>query len=183
MTGGDDEAHGASLEFKRRAGTNCAFCGTRVEPFSRERNEQTAARRRRRVRCEKTGWRLLQHRPDFHPALVAARPLRNLQVDIDARRVFVTRQPNRASDTRPAASTRTPSRSSSRRWVIPAPLRASSRLSRPCALITRCQGSLLPGGSACSAYPTSRGCPGIPAILATLPYVVTRPRGIFRTAA
>ena len=63
------------------------------------------------------------------------------------------------------------------------PPRAGARLMPPDAFTTRCQGTAVDGASACSAYPTCRACPGIPASLAIWPYVATRPRGTRRTTA
>ena len=94
-----------------------------------------------------------------------------------------TRQPKRARETRPAASTVTPSRSRRRRCVMPELDPTCSRLSFPCALMTRCQGSTVPVRNALRAYPTRRAWPSRPARRAIAPYVVTRPRGILRTAA
>jgi hypothetical protein len=66
-------------------------------------------------------------------------------------RVASTRHPNVISDTRPDASTRTPSRRKRMSCVIPALDAARSRLSRPCALITRCHGTPVPSRNALSA--------------------------------
>src|SRR5687768_13876534 len=43
-------------------------------------HEQAAARRRRRLRGQEAGGRVFQHRPDLHPAVVAARQLRDVPV-------------------------------------------------------------------------------------------------------
>ena len=54
---------------------------------------------------------------------------------------------------------------------------------RPPAATTRCHGNGLSSGSAPRILPTSRARRGSPARAATMPYVVTRPRGILRTTS
>jgi hypothetical protein len=67
------------------------------------------------------------------------------------------------------------------RWLSVSPDRR--RLTPPRALMTRCQGIVVPAGSDASAYPTRRAWFPRPATRATWPYVATRPLGTRRTTA
>jgi CheY-like chemotaxis protein len=88
--------------------------------------------------------------------------------------------PNTARFTAPPGANLTPSRSNSARWTT-APWSAPESEIRPAALSTRHHGTSASSGSAERAQPTVRAAPGRPASRATIPYVATRPLGMWRT--